>query len=89
MFYNRKIAASGAKILYVAAPSPIIACARKQVLIRPFFRAVSDYHRVQTAQLAALRNGEDFLFEDELAAAAIRRENAKYAVLAHADKHGC
>jgi len=73
----------------VAAPSPIVACARKQALIRAFFCAVSDYHRMQTAQLAALRNREGFLFEDELAAAAIRRENAKYAVLAHAEEHGC
>jgi hypothetical protein len=73
----------------VAAPSPIIACARKQALIRVFLRAVSEYHRMQSAQLAALRNGEDFMFEDEIASAATRRENAKYAILAHTDEHGC
>ena len=73
----------------MAARSLFIACARKQALIQAFLRAVSDYHRMKNAQLAALRNSEDFPFEDELAAVASERERAKAAFLAHSQKHGC
>jgi len=73
----------------VAAPPPFIACARKQALIQAFLRAASDYHRMRNAQLAALRNHEGFPFEDEIAAAAAKRERAKAAFLAHSQEHGC
>ena len=74
---------------FVAAPSPITACTRKEVLTQAYLRAVSEYHRMQSAKLAALRHGESFLFEDELAAVASERERAKAAFLAHSQKHGC
>ena len=54
-----------------------------------FTQAVSDHHRIQSAQLAALLKGEDFPFEEEIAQAAARREEAKYAVLRHQEDHGC
>ena len=73
----------------MAAPSPVIACIEKQRLLRDFARAISEQHRIQSAQVAAVLRGEDFPFEDELAAAAARRENAKYAILAHQENHGC
>jgi hypothetical protein len=72
----------------MTAPSPIF-CIEKEKLIREFAKAVSDHHRMQSAQMASVINGEDFLFEDEIADAASRRENAKYAILEHRRKHGC
>jgi len=72
----------------VAAPSPFIACQRKQALIRAYLRAVSDYWRVQCAQVLAVTNGEDVPFEEEIAAAALRRENAKFTIMAHIEEHG-
>ena len=44
---------------------------------------------MQSAQVAAVLKGADFPFEAELAAAASRRENAKYAILVHQQEHGC
>jgi hypothetical protein len=58
-------------------------------LLRQFAWAVSEHHRMQSAQVAAVLRGEDFLFEEEIARAAAQRENAKYVVLAHQPQHGC
>jgi hypothetical protein len=33
--------------------------------------------------------GDDFSFEEQIAAASLRREQAKYAILAHRTAHGC
>jgi len=33
---------------FVAAPSPITACTRKEALTQAYLRAVSEYHRIQT-----------------------------------------
>jgi len=71
-----------------SAPTPVV-CFDKERLLREFAAAVSDYHRVQSAQVAAVKKGEDFPFELELAKAAQRRENAKYAIIAHQEQHGC
>lgn len=58
--------------------------------MKAFLRAVSEYHRMQSAQMAALLKGhEDFPFEAQIAEAARARDNAKYAVLAHREEHGC
>ena len=54
-----------------------------------FLAAISDHHRMQSAQVAALRKGDGFLFEKELAEASERRLNVKYAIIAHKEKHGC
>jgi hypothetical protein len=72
----------------MAAPSPTV-CIEKMKLMREFVGAVSDYHRMQTAQVRAVTNGEGFLFEEEIAEAAARRERAKYAILEHLQNHGC
>ncbi len=64
----------------MAAPMPK-ACAEKQRLLQAFTDAVSDYHRMQSAQLEALVRGDRFVFEIEIAEAAQRREHAKYAVI--------
>jgi len=73
----------------MAAPEPVLGCLEKYQLLRAFASAVSDHHRMQSAQLAAVLKGEDFPYEDEIAKSAARRENAKYAVLAHQQEHGC
>lgn len=46
-------------------------------------------NRIHAAQLRAVMNGDGFQFQDELADALERKENAKYAVLAHQQEHGC
>ena len=70
------------------SPSPAF-CAVKQALTAEFTSAVSEYLRMQSAQLESLLNGDGFQFEAEIAAAGARRENAKYAILAHQQSHGC
>jgi hypothetical protein len=72
----------------MASPAPI-ACGQKQRLLQEFARAVAEHHRMQSGQLAAVLRGEDFPYEREIAKALLQRENAKYAVLAHQDEHGC
>jgi len=42
---------------------------------------------MQTAQLQAILNGEDFPFEDWIAQAAARREQAKHAVVSYRQQH--
>lgn len=64
-------------------------CVESMRLLKEYANAVSECHRMQTAQLVAVRNGENFPFEEEIAKAAIRRENVKYAILAHREEHGC
>jgi len=66
-----------------------MACIEKYRLLQAFARAVSEHNRMMSAQVAAVLNGDDFPFEEEIAKAAARRENAKYAILAHQQEHGC
>ena len=73
----------------MASRSSVPACIDKEKLLQDFAKAVSEHHRMQSAQVAAVLRGEDFLFEDEIIKAAERRENAKYAVLKHRQEHGC
>ena len=73
----------------MAARSSPILCFEKQRLIKEFERAVADYHRMNSAQVAAVRNGEDFPFTEQIAEAGARKENAKYAVIEHQIEHGC
>jgi hypothetical protein len=41
------------------------------------------------AQILALRNGEGMQFEARLAKALEWRENARFAMIAHSEQHGC
>ena len=70
-------------------PIPAVLCIEKQRLLQAFADAVSEHHRMQSAQVAAVLNGQDFPFEEEIARASARREQAKYEVLAHRAEHGC
>ena len=73
----------------MSAARDIVPCMEKRRPIKDFERAVSDYNRMNTAQALAVRNGEDFPFQDEIAKAAERKELAKYAIIAHQQEHGC
>jgi hypothetical protein len=73
----------------MVAPGSHFACIEKRRLLKTFADAVSEYNRIQSAQVAAVMNGDGFQFQDELAVAEARRENAKYAVLLHEEEHGC
>jgi hypothetical protein len=70
------------------APAPIF-CNEKKTLMERFTKAVSDYLRMQTAQMRALRNGEGLRFEDEIKAAGRLREQARRAIVEHERQHGC
>ena len=71
----------------MAAPVPKV-CIEKQRLLQAFARAVSEHHRMQSAQVAAVMRGADFPFAEEIAKASEGRDRAKYAVLAHQQEHG-
>ena len=73
----------------MAAASPVILCFEKQKLIKEFERAVSELHRMQSAQVLAVRNGEDFPFREQIAAASERRDCTTYAIISHQQDHGC
>lgn len=75
----------------MAAPAPIpaLACSEKRRLLQEFARAVRAMNRIHAAQLRAVLSGDGFQFQDELADALERKENAKYAVLVHQQEHGC
>jgi phage-related protein len=71
-----------------AAPSTLV-CFEKRKLIKAFEWAVSEYNRMNSAQVAALRNGEGLLFSEQIAAAGLRKDRAKYALIAHEEQHRC
>jgi hypothetical protein len=72
----------------MAAPVPVL-CIEKWTLLRAFATAVSNYNRMQSAQLAAVLRGEDFQFQAQIEEAAHERDQLKYAILAHRESHGC
>jgi hypothetical protein len=51
--------------------------------------AVSEYNRMKTAQVQAVKNGDGPLFTDLIAAFGLRMDRAKYAILKHQEEHGC
>jgi len=72
----------------MAAPVPVI-CIERERLMLAFAQAVSELNRMQSAQTAAILRGDDFQFEEQIAEATLRRDNAKYAILKHREEHGC
>jgi hypothetical protein len=74
----------------MAAASPtLMACPERRRLLKAFSDAVSEYNRMHSAQVAAVLRGDDFPFAEEIAAAGRAKEQAKYAVIAHRQEHGC
>lgn len=61
----------------------------KTRLLDEFARAVSEYNRMNTAQVVAVMKGEGRGFQEQIADAARRKDEAKYAILEHEQKHGC
>jgi|KBSSwiStaDraftv2_1062776.scaffolds.fasta_scaffold2121143_2 hypothetical protein len=70
------------------APAPIY-CIELRRLKAAYTWAVSEYLRLQSAQLASILNGDSVTFQKELHGAEMRKNEAKYAVLAHREAHGC
>ena len=64
-------------------------CIEMWQLMEDYARAVSDYNRMNSAQVAAVLAGEDFQFQEEIAKAGARKDEAKYAILKHHEEHGC
>jgi hypothetical protein len=71
------------------ASSKPLACIEKQRLLRAFAHAVSEYNRMNTAQVAAVLRGEPVQFQEQIARAGERKDAAKYAILLHEQEHGC
>jgi hypothetical protein len=71
------------------ASSTPIACIEKQRLLHAFAQAVSEYNRMNTAQVAAVLRGEPLQFHEQIARAEERKDAAKYAILVHEQEHGC
>jgi hypothetical protein len=64
-------------------------CEEKQWLIARYIKAGSEFHRMQSAQIAALRKGEGFQFDGEISAARRHIDAARRAISAHEKEHGC
>lgn len=69
------------------APAPVF-CLELKKLTDAYTWAVSEYLRLQSAQMQAILNGEEG-FEAEITEAAIRKDAAKYAIIGHRYEHGC
>jgi hypothetical protein len=66
-----------------------VLCTEKERLWQDYANAASECNRIQSAQVAVLKRGEDFTLEEALEQASRRREKAKAAILRHVEKHGC
>ena len=71
-----------------SAPAPI-SCTELRRLMDEYQWAVSEHFRYQSAQLVAIVNSDPFSFQRELHDAETRKNEAKYAILAHQEAHGC
>jgi hypothetical protein len=70
------------------APMPTL-CEEKQWLMARYIKAGWEYHRMQAAQIAALRNGQGFQFAGAIKGARRRINEARRAISAHERVHGC
>lgn len=66
-----------------------IFCPEKQRLVDAFTHAVSEYLRMESAQMAAVLDGRGFAFEAERREARRQKERAKRAIRVHEQEHGC
>lgn len=72
----------------MAAPAPYY-CAEQHRLVRLFTRAMSDYLRLEAAQIEAVVSGEQLCARSEIEKARRRLETAKEAILKHVKTHAC
>lgn len=74
----------------MASSLPEIICIEKQRLIRAFLETVTELNALLVTQSFAMPEAScGVSLEDQIADATIARDNAKYAVLAHREAHGC
>ena len=71
-----------------SAPAPLF-CIELRRLTDAYAKAVSEYLRLQAALLAAIINDDAMTIDEQLSAAGMAKDNAKYALLAHSEMHGC
>ena len=79
---------NSAKLLFMASPAPFL-CREKERLFAAYGKVAAECIRLHCARTEAVLQGEEFGLLDELAAAEIARENAKYAIIVHQQVHGC
>jgi hypothetical protein len=72
----------------MAAPAPIL-CMEKERLIRAYTDAALEYNHLNSIRIAALIRGEETPPVGQISEAEMRKENSKYAILAHMLDHGC
>ena len=68
-------------------PSPTCFDQHEQLLAE-YQQVLIEYHQMQAAQLAAVKNGEDFPFEDWIAKAAVRMIQAQCALRTYRKANG-
>ena len=73
----------------MSAMAPQPACSEIEKLLKDFARALSECHRMEVAQAAAVLNGADFPFEEWISNAAERVKQARLAIIGHRLGHGC
>jgi hypothetical protein len=64
-------------------------CPERTALVEAFTKAVSDYNRLHSAQVAALVRGSDLKFDMEMQSARKAVDLARAAILLHEREHGC
>ena len=70
------------------SPAPA-ACEERQRLVEAFTKAVSEYLRMRSAQIAAVKRGDGFLFDREIENAQQQKDSARNAIELHRLRHGC
>lgn len=73
----------------MAERAPALFCIESKRLADAYTWAVSEYLRLQSAQLATILNGDAVTFQHDIHEASIRKDEAKYALMAHREQHGC
>ena len=71
------------------AARAVIICIEHQRLMQVYLEAILEYNRLSLARVSALLDGTQPPSLDEVYDAEARKDNAKYAILAHAEDHGC
>lgn len=57
--------------------------------MRLYLDAILEYNRLSLARIVALMDGSEAPTLDAVFDAEARKDNAKYAILIHAEEHGC
>ena len=64
-------------------------CIEKERLLQALVQATLEFNRIYSARIASMASGEDGPSDEQLIETEIRRDNTKYALLAHEEEHGC